>query len=559
MAMGQPRHARLLTTVLLSSAAVLAGASPAVATTYCVATSHPLPGCTGTETTDLQVALDRGAPSGQAGDLGSDGVADEIVIGPGTFTTSAPGGFGVAPGKNDPLVVRGAGADSTTITMSAAVVPTGAVLATAFGPVTVRDLRVTLPDGAADSFGRALHAPAAATFQDVVLESLDPDAPAVSLGGALELRRATVTKVMGEVNRVAITAAGSNTHLVMEDSTVTGEVALGFNGSTPNTATIRRSTLLDRFSGRDTTALIENSVLRGPATGATVRGQSHPATLTIDHSTIVGSGEANSVGVAAQGLDHGATVTVRNSIVRGYPQAFAANTTADRPPALIGATFSSLENPGAAGEGSTITLGTGVTQDAPTFADAAAGDFRLTLGSVGVDAGDPAPGGPATDRDGSSRVRDGDADGVARRDMGAYELLGPPPPAPDPDPTPEPVPTPGPGPDPAAPPPAPPSPAPVVPDPPPNPSVPSAPTPAAKVVTCRIPKVKGLTVARATARLRRAGCRGRITVKRPRGIARKHVRRLRATVTSPAAGRRIGTRRAIVLRVALPKAARRTG
>lgn len=41
--------------------------------------------------------------------------------------------------------------------------------------------------------------------------------------------------------------------------------------------------------------------------------------------------------------------------------------------------------------------------------------------------GDPAPGGPATDLAGAARVLDGNADGVARRDMGAYELDGPPP------------------------------------------------------------------------------------------------------------------------------------
>jgi len=55
------------------------------------------------------------------------------------------------------------------------------------------------------------------------------------------------------------------------------------------------------------------------------------------------------------------------------------------------------------------------------FADVA-GDYHLQMGSPAIDAGDDtAPGMAAADLDGNARVADGDGDGAARVDMGAYE------------------------------------------------------------------------------------------------------------------------------------------
>ncbi len=58
----------------------------------------------------------------------------------------------------------------------------------------------------------------------------------------------------------------------------------------------------------------------------------------------------------------------------------------------------------------------------PLFADAASGDYRLLQGSPCIDAGkDLWPAVPATDLDGNYRRIDGDEDGFAVIDMGAYE------------------------------------------------------------------------------------------------------------------------------------------
>ncbi len=58
----------------------------------------------------------------------------------------------------------------------------------------------------------------------------------------------------------------------------------------------------------------------------------------------------------------------------------------------------------------------------PFFVDSPAGDFRLRADSPCIDAGENRPELLATDRDGFPRVLDGNADGMARVDQGAFEF-----------------------------------------------------------------------------------------------------------------------------------------
>ena len=69
-----------------------------------------------------------------------------------------------------------------------------------------------------------------------------------------------------------------------------------------------------------------------------------------------------------------------------------------------------------------VVVGPGNLNVDPAFANAAGGDYRLTPGSPVIDHGDPAAAGPTLDLDGKARVVDGDGNGTAVRDMGAYEL-----------------------------------------------------------------------------------------------------------------------------------------
>jgi hypothetical protein len=69
--------------------------------------------------------------------------------------------------------------------------------------------------------------------------------------------------------------------------------------------------------------------------------------------------------------------------------------------------------------------GTGNINEWPFFVDPDAGDLRLSSGSPCIDTGSNAavPSGTTTDLDGNPRISDGDGNGTATVDMGAYEYI----------------------------------------------------------------------------------------------------------------------------------------
>lgn len=70
------------------------------------------------------------------------------------------------------------------------------------------------------------------------------------------------------------------------------------------------------------------------------------------------------------------------------------------------------------------TSGTSFKRGSPRFANAAAYDFRLQPGSPAIDAGS-ATGAPLVDFGGMPRPRDGNGDGTAAFDIGAFEYQPP--------------------------------------------------------------------------------------------------------------------------------------
>ena len=176
-------------------------------------------------------------------------------------------------------------------------------------------------------------------------------------------------------------------------------------------------------------ATVANSVIRARTSGATGVMAHNVANIAVDGSTIDGGG-SGAFGVRT-GEGTGATIVVRGSIVRGFGTDLFANTV------RAGYGLSVSDSDYATRNGVSIgDLGGNLNAD-PHWVDAANGDYRLAAGSPLIDKGPPRAAAPGeTDRGGASRVTDGDGDGVAVRDIGAFEAGADPTPPPGGDGTP---------------------------------------------------------------------------------------------------------------------------
>ena len=169
---------------------------------------------------------------------------------------------------------------------------------------------------------------------------------------------------------------------------------------------------------------VRNLLTVGPRLAADVFAVSAlPSSLTIDHGTLVRTASAGRQPVSrAEATSTGtATVAINDTIATGYTHTFERDGGAMGGRADVAVTTSNVPQTGSFGRGpGTETMSDLITAD-PLFAGP--DDHRLLAGSPSIDTGAPQEAGPDTDLAGNARVLDGDGDGVARRDMGAYEFV----------------------------------------------------------------------------------------------------------------------------------------
>jgi len=413
---------------VVTAALFLALPAGASATTYCV--HDPVCSATGTTEPSIQTALDTAGTH-----LGP----DTVKVGPGSY--SRMGGYSYASG-NGSVALIGAGAGQTKLTNPGNPTNPDNVLVMTSGPkTTVQNLRVILPSDS--SF--TLFADTGLTLSGASANGVSVTAPStvvldtgVDMGGTSSFTNGSVT--LPQSSLAPDTAISNRNAGVVSDSALAGANGIQNIGS----LTVNRTRILtgsgegiDDLAG---TASVHNSLIYlGSFAGAVGIRAGNPiseAAMVVhaDHVTIVGGGPS-STGLQARataGIDNGqqsVTATLTNSTISGPQTSIdreAQNTSTTNPGTNTANVTTSYSNyaqfkqknvNGANGAGSTTP--DHFVPGTPAFAPGA-NDFRPAAGSILVDSGDPHFSG-GTDLAGDPRVFDGDGDGIAITDLGAYE------------------------------------------------------------------------------------------------------------------------------------------
>lgn len=421
--------------LLLATALALLAAAPAQASTFCVPDYTAT--CPNNGTNIKLGSLETAMQANQ-----SDGVKDTIHVAPGVITD--PGSIETDSGAADPLEIIGAGPASTAVTTSS----TGNIYVMNIEPgaraTTVRDLTIRVPATTPDGLGGAMQA-RGATLDNVDVDVRNDGGDGISFVGGGVFRNGRLAGSAGGKLGDAIRVNGAQSGpLTVEDTHIDSPSWGIYADDADVPVTVRRTVITTPLAyGVRATAggsvAMSNSIITSqtgrPVTVLASAGGG--ASFTGDHLTIVGlSGQPNPA-VAVEvgtGVAGNASALVVNSIVRSFPSTYdrKAPVGGATGNATIGFQHSNFAPTGASvGDGS-VTSSNGSNSD-PQFAGTGTDPYRLKPGSPSIDRANPAAGGLAVDLLGAVRPRDGDGDGVARSDQGAYEYQ---PPAPaDPGPT----------------------------------------------------------------------------------------------------------------------------
>jgi Ca2+-binding RTX toxin-like protein len=383
--------------------------------TFCVGISA----CAGRSFGSLQRALTAAAATPET---------DTILLGPGTFRENA------AVLAGNPVEIRGAGADRTTLVPQVLSAPALAVQEPAS---RVTALAIRLPVGAAG--GLFLNGGTADGIQVIGEPGLNRSI-GVQIGsfnsrfvnGLISMPLAATT-----APNYGISVLGPGTHAI-DSSNISASYGVRVDGGTVTVTHTR----IQASVGLALYGIVATGELRAYDDLVTIVG-SGPNLFGVDVRTAVaGVGVVRVRHVTIAGIVNGATgafvlaqapgastvASIADSILWGPGMiAFNRNATNGGSSRLevndsdFPRTFVNNSVPGSSGS---LALGSTNASSDPRFVGDS--DFHLRPDSPLVDRGNPnralAPDEPPTDVAGSNRFFDGDRDGVARRDLGAYEI-----------------------------------------------------------------------------------------------------------------------------------------
>jgi Ca2+-binding RTX toxin-like protein len=408
------RRAALAAVVLL----LLPAAVPARGeTTFCVG----LPTCAGTSYGSLQRALTAAAASPGM---------DTVLVGPGTFRENAAATAGNA------VEIRGAGSDRTTLSPRD---PGQAALELGDPSSRVTALTIRLPAGAAG--GLLLDGGIADGIQ-VIGEPDLTRSSGVVLRAAARFVNGSISLPVASPDVANFAAvADAPVGVAVDNSALTATVGLLVRGGSAAVTRTRIQAVVGLgFAGggsRSELRAYDDLVvlLAGPSSRSAgiVFSVAQPGlySLLARHLTVA-SMAPGAVGAAITADAAGATVvaSIEDSILTGTDMVSLYRRSTNGGSARVSIDYSDFprmfENVVAPGSSGYLALGATNANADPHFVGG--GDYHLRSDSPLVDRGSPravpyAAGEPTVDLDGARRIFDGDNDLVARRDMGAYEVV----------------------------------------------------------------------------------------------------------------------------------------
>jgi hypothetical protein len=352
-----------------------------------------------------------------------------IVVAPGSYND---GPYHLAGNVNHSLTLQGQGSTLITLDPSASTVPY-----VSLNQATLRDVTVLMSSG--QSAGDVGVDATGSTITGVTVDGSTADgATGVAMeGSTLSASTVEMPRSVGS-NTTGVNSLAADT---VVDTSITADVAYQ-NDSPSASSSLSRVLVRAGFIGIQnySGSLSVDDVLVDLGTGDGVglladnpNGSSSAKSINANHVTVVGGG-SNSVGVSVYARFPGAiqesTLQLTNSIVRGphtdlTVEASNAGGLGAKSIATLTTSYSdwstkSVLQDDATGT-ATLSSGPGHQDVNPSFRNASLGDYRLAAGSPLIDKGAPGTGAPTLDLNKGPRVLDGNGDGTAVRDMGAYE------------------------------------------------------------------------------------------------------------------------------------------
>ena len=358
---------------------------------------------------------------------------DRVQIGAGTYTAGSADGFEYgAPEASNSVEVVGAGMTQTHIVPASGgddgyttLKISGSVLS------SVQDLEVAARAlSGVTSFNTALDVAGTARHVSVTV-SLHQTGVALAAGSSL--LDSQVTSTSFDFTSPGVFARGPG-GLVERSAVASGDLAIqaGTGGSV--LVTHSRVSGGAAVRGDGGSAVVENSILTYKPGAPSFTGifASSNGTATARHVTIDGTGApagaSRGAEAFASGVNVDSEVLIESSVLMGVETSLerinGSNGTTN-----ITARYSNYNpatNKASGGGSGAISQGPGNINVDPGYTDRAAGDYRLRADSQMIDAADP-NGTLNEDFRLTPRPADGNGDGTATRDIGAFEFVSAPP------------------------------------------------------------------------------------------------------------------------------------